>query len=387
MIPKPSTRPTYCWHHQGIALLHVATREQVNQRWAFSGWAGMGHFPQSMEVAVKGCVCIPQGRQDNKGAILHNTRWLVMHSCNFVWCSGLLSLNIKEQKVQQGATTVTYMTNAPQKCQQLQHFNSVPRLSIFFPKLPSTNLTSPASPHHLPPRALSKLYRFSDAAEIDSLDAPLDFPRFHFELYASSYLGRFGSVIPFAHHFLHVDLSQRLGDWLAKGVHYTKRKFEIRKTLTVQNVQNTDLPLSILHMMDLELVLEKEKALGVCLFCVIDVESRDSRASGGSTVSPPPLLEDQVQLLLLSLLVPTAFSALSASRAPDMADSAPAANSAIQASLESNEISEQIIDKGDSVTNNLIEDGNLLHKSKKQKRSLVWSDMIEVEDPKGDKYK
>ncbi|XP_042386917.1 zinc finger BED domain-containing protein RICESLEEPER 2-like [Zingiber officinale] len=70
-----------------------------------------------------------------------------------------------------------------------------------------------------------------------------------------------------------------------------------------------------------------------------------------------------------------------------MVDSAPAANSAIQASLDSNEIPEQIIDKGDSVTNNLIEDGNLLHKSKKQKRSLVWSDMIEVEDPKGDKYK
>ncbi|KAG6525717.1 hypothetical protein ZIOFF_015683 [Zingiber officinale] len=150
---------------------------------------------------------------------------------------------------------------------------------------------------------------------------------------------------------------------------------------------------------DLELVLEKEKALGDYLFCVIDVESRDSRASGGSIVSPPHLLEDQAQLLLLSLLVPTASSALPASRAPggsaaspsvgrsNIADSAPAANSAIQASLESNEISKQIIDKGDSVTKNLIEDGNLLHKSKKQKRSLIWSDMIEVEDPKGDKYK
>ncbi|KAG6474003.1 hypothetical protein ZIOFF_067926 [Zingiber officinale] len=70
-----------------------------------------------------------------------------------------------------------------------------------------------------------------------------------------------------------------------------------------------------------------------------------------------------------------------------MSDSAPTANLAIQASLDSNEISEQIIDKKDSVTNNLIEDDNLLHKSRKQKRSLVWSDMIEIEDPKGDKYK
>ncbi|KAG6516436.1 hypothetical protein ZIOFF_026901 [Zingiber officinale] len=65
-----------------------------------------------------------------------------------------------------------------------------------------------------------------------------------------------------------------------------------------------------------------------------------------------------------------------------MADSAPAANSAIQVSLDSNEIPEQIRDKGDSVNNNATGDGNLSPKLKKQKRSHVWSEMIEVEDPK-----
>ncbi|KAG6499326.1 hypothetical protein ZIOFF_039090 [Zingiber officinale] len=70
-----------------------------------------------------------------------------------------------------------------------------------------------------------------------------------------------------------------------------------------------------------------------------------------------------------------------------MADSAPAANSAIQVSLDSNEIPEQIRDKGDSVNNNATGDDNLSPKLKKQKRSHVWSEIIEVEDPKGDKYK
>ncbi|KAG6506148.1 hypothetical protein ZIOFF_031465 [Zingiber officinale] len=70
-----------------------------------------------------------------------------------------------------------------------------------------------------------------------------------------------------------------------------------------------------------------------------------------------------------------------------MVDSAPAANSAIQVSLDSNEIPEQISDKGDSVNNNVTGDDNLSPKLKKQKRSHVWLEMIDVEDPKGDKYK
>ncbi|KAG6515992.1 hypothetical protein ZIOFF_026438 [Zingiber officinale] len=56
--------------------------------------------------------------------------------------------------------------------------------------------------------------------------------------------------------------------------------------------------------------------MGDYFSCVIDVESRDSRDSDGSTASPSPLLEDQAQLLLLSLLVPTASSTLPVSRTP-----------------------------------------------------------------------
>ncbi|KAG6472207.1 hypothetical protein ZIOFF_069666 [Zingiber officinale] len=46
---------------------------------------------------------------------------------------------------------------------------------------------------------------------------------------------------------------------------------------------------------------------GVGGLALLRYRRRDSRVSGGSTASPPPLLEDQAQLLLLSLLVPCAY--------------------------------------------------------------------------------
>lgn len=69
-----------------------------------------------------------------------------------------------------------------------------------------------------------------------------------------------------------------------------------------------------------------------------------------------------------------------------MTESVPAVNSVnVQVSLASNETQEQIIDKEDVLIDD--DDDDQLHKPKRQKRSEVWSEMIEVEDPKGGENK